>query len=133
MITSGVFDYVNVMEKAADGAWLRNEAIAHNIANVDTPHYKRQDVSFEAELKHALKASKYVSLDEKVKNLNERDRLSHVEPRVYTDYAGFSYRLDGNNVDIDNENVELASNQIKYNAIVQSIDQEFKNLRSVIK
>ncbi|MBR4169049.1 MAG: flagellar basal body rod protein FlgB [Lachnospiraceae bacterium] len=133
MITSGVFDYVNVMEKAADGAWLRNEAIAHNIANVDTPHYKRQDVSFEAELKHALKASKYVSLDEKVKNLNERDRLSHVEPRVYTDYAGFSYRLDGNNVDIDNENVELASNQIKYNAITQSIDQEFKNLKTVIK
>ncbi|MCR4685496.1 MAG: flagellar basal body rod protein FlgB [Lachnospiraceae bacterium] len=133
MITSGIFDYVNVMEKAADGAWLRNEAIAHNIANVDTPHYKRQDVSFEAELKHALKASKYVSLDEKVKNLNERDRLSHVEPRVYTDYAGFSYRLDGNNVDIDNENVELASNQIKYNAITQSIDQEFKNLKTVIK
>ena len=133
MITSGIFDYVNVMEKAADGAWLRNEAIAHNIANVDTPHYKRQDVSFEAELKHALKASKYVSLDEKVNNLNERDRLSHVEPRVYTDYAGFSYRLDGNNVDIDNENVELASNQIKYNAITQSIDQEFKNLKTVIK
>ena len=133
MSTSGIFDYVNVMEKAADGAWLRNEAIAHNIANVDTPHYKRQDVSFEAELKHALKASKYVSLDEKVNNLNERDRLSHVEPRVYTDYAGFSYRLDGNNVDIDNENVELASNQIKYNAITQSIDQEFKNLKTVIK
>ncbi len=133
MITSGAFDYVNVMEKAADGAWLRNEAIAHNIANVDTPHYKRQDVSFEAELKHALKASKYVSLDEKVHNLNDRNRLSHVEPRVYTDYAGFSYRLDGNNVDIDNENVELASNQIKYNAITQSIDQEFKNLRTVIK
>ncbi|MBO4901632.1 MAG: flagellar basal body rod protein FlgB [Lachnospiraceae bacterium] len=133
MITSGIFDYVNVMGKAADGAWLRNEAIAHNIANVDTPHYKRQDVSFEAELKHALKASKYVSLDEKVKNVNERNRLSHIEPRVYTDYAGFSYRLDGNNVDIDNENVELASNQIKYNAIVQSIDQEFKNLRTVIK
>ena len=133
MITSGIFDYVNVMEKAADGAWLRNEAISHNIANVDTPNYKRQDVSFETELKHALRESKYVSLDEKVKNLNADNRLSHVEPRVYTDYAGFSYRLDRNNVDIDNENVELASNQIKYNAIVQSIDQEFKNLKSVIK
>ncbi|MBR6451958.1 MAG: flagellar basal body rod protein FlgB [Lachnospiraceae bacterium] len=133
MILSGIYDYVNVMGKAADGSWLRNEAISHNIANADTPHYKRQDVSFEAELKHALKASKYVSLDEKVSNLNEGNRLSHVEPRVYTDYAGFSYRLDGNNVDIDNENVELASNQIKYNAIIQSIDQEFKNLRTVIK
>ena len=133
MITSGVFDYINVLGKAADGAWQRNEAIANNIANVDTPNYKRQDVSFEAELKHALKASKYVSLDEKVRNLNEGNRLSHVQPRVYTDAQGYSYRLDGNNVDIDNENVELASNQIKYNALVQSIDEEFKNLKSVIK
>lgn len=133
MITSGVFDYINVLDKAADGAWLRNEAIANNIANVNTPNYKRQDVSFEAELKHALKANKYVSLDEKVKALNSNDRLSHVEPRTYTDYAGYSYRIDKNNVDIDNENVELASNQIKYNALTQSIDQEFQNLRTVIK
>ena len=133
MITSGVFDYINVLDKAADGAWLRNEAIANNIANVDTPGYKRQDVSFEAELKHALKANKYVSLDEKVKDLNSNGRLSHVNPRTYTDYSGYSYRLDKNNVDIDNENVELASNQIKYNALVQSLDQEFTNLRSVIK
>ena len=132
MITSGIFDYVNVMEKAADGAWLRNEAIAHNIANVDTPHYKRQDVSFEAELKHALKASKYVSLDEKVKNLNERDRLSHVEPRVYTDYAGFSYRLDGNNVDINTENANLAENQIRYYTLLNSMTQEFSRIKSVL-
>ena len=63
MIASGVFDYINVLGKAADGAWARNEALSNNIANVDTPGYKRQDVSFETELQHALKASKYKSLD----------------------------------------------------------------------
>ncbi|MFT3985879.1 MAG: flagellar basal body rod protein FlgB [Lachnospiraceae bacterium] len=131
MISSGVFDYVNVLDKAADGAWLRNEAIANNIANVNTPNYKRQDVSFEAELKQALKTSQYETLDDKVSNVN--DKLSRIEPRVYTDAAGYSYRLDGNNVDIDNENVELASNQIKYNALVQSIDGDFTNLKTVIK
>lgn len=132
MISSGVFDYVNVLDKAADGAWLRNEAIANNIANVNTPNYKRQDVSFEAELKQALKASgNNETLDERISNVN--DRLSRIEPRVYTDAAGYSYRLDGNNVDIDNENVELASNQIKYNALIQSIDGDFTNLKTVIK
>lgn len=131
MISSGVFDYVNVLDKAADGAWLRNEAIANNIANVNTPKYKRQDVSFEAELKQALKSSKNETLDDKISNVN--DKLSRIEPRVYTDAAGYSYRLDGNNVDIDNENVELASNQIKYNALVQSIDGDFTNLKTVIK
>jgi len=133
MINTGVFDYINVLDKAADGSWARNNAIANNIANVNTPNYKRQDVSFQAELEHALKASKYTSLDTKVRELNEGNGLSHIEPRTYTDYANYSYRLDKNNVDIDNENVELASNQIVYQAIVQSINSEFSNLKAVIK
>lgn len=131
MISSGVYDYINVLGKAADGAWLRNEAIANNIANANTPNYKRQDVSFENELQHALKASRYTSLDDKVSDVN--DNLSHIRPRTYTDSSGYSYRLDGNNVDIDTENVELASNQIKYNGIVAGIDNEFANLKAVIK
>ena len=131
MFTSGVYDYINVLGKAADGAWARNEAIANNIANVDTPGYKRQDVSFETELQHALKASKYTSLDEKVKEANQH--LRRLNPRAYTDIPNWSYRMDKNNVDIDTENVELASNQIKYNGITNSIDNEFKNLKTVIK
>jgi flagellar basal-body rod protein FlgB len=133
MINSNVYNYINVLSKAADASWLRNDAISNNIANVDTPNYKRQDVSFETELKHALRSSKYVSLDKKVDSLNSNGRLSHIEPRTYLDHSAFSYRLDGNNVDIDTENVELASNQIKYNGLIQSIDQEFKNIKSVIK
>lgn len=132
MINSGVFDYINVLQKAADGAWKRNEAIANNIANIDTPGYKRQDVSFQAELQHALKASKYTSLDTKVRELNDNGKLSRIEPRGYTDYADYSYRIDGNNVDIDNENVELASNQIVYQALVQSINSEFQDIKTVI-
>ncbi len=133
MINTNVYNYINVLDKAADASWLRNDAISHNIANVDTTNYKRQDVSFETELRHALRSSKYVSLDDKVNALNSDGRLSHIEGRTYRDHSGFSYRLDGNNVDIDTENVELASNQIKYNGLIQSIDQEFKNLKTVIK
>ena len=129
MVNSDIYDYVNVLDQAADAAWLRNEAISNNIANADTPGYKRQDVSFEEELKHALKANKYESLDQKVGDIN----LKHIEGRVYTDSANYSYRLDGNNVDIDNENVELASNQIKYNAMIQSISGKFTDLQRVMK
>ena len=131
MITSGVYDYINVLGKAADGAWARNEALANNLANVNTPGYKRKDVSFETELRHALKASKYKSLDAKVADANLH--LDRLEPRAYTDIPNWSYRMAKNNVDIDTENVELASNQIKYNGIVTSLDNEFKNLKTVIK
>ena len=131
MITSGVYDYINILGKAADGAWARNEAISNNLANVDTPGYKRQDVDFQTQLQHALKASKYPSLDSKVADASKH--LSRLDARAYTDIPNWSYRMDKNNVDVDNENVELASNQLVYNGVTNSIDNEFKNLKLVIK
>lgn len=129
MINTSAFDYINVLDKAADASWLRNEAIANNIANVDTPYYKRQDVSFENELKRALGSNRYQSMDDKVANV----KTSQLTAKTYTDYAGYSYRLDGNNVDIENENVYLAANQLKYQGLLGSINQEFTNLQTVIK
>ncbi|MDE6606671.1 MAG: flagellar basal body rod protein FlgB [Lachnospiraceae bacterium] len=129
MINSNVYDYVNLMDKAADAAWIRNEVISNNISNATTPGYKRQDVSFEAELEKALSGTRYISMDDKVANLS----LDRLNPRTYTDYASFSYRMDGNNVDIETENVVLAKNQIKYEGLMRSITQEFQNLKSVMK
>ena len=117
MINSNVFDYINVMGKTADASWKRNEILANNLANVNTPRYKRQDINFEAQLRQALGNSRYESVDDKVASLHVGD----LQARVYTDAANFSYRLDGNNVDVDTENVELASNQIKYNGLISSI------------
>lgn len=129
MIQTNVFDYIRVLDKAADASWLRNEAISNNISNVDTPGYKRQDVEFESVLKEALGMSRYKSMDAKVADL----KVERLNARPYTDYAGFSYRIDGNNVDIDNENVMLAENQLKYQGLITAINQEFTNLQTVMK
>ena len=51
---------------------------------------------------------------------------------VYTDYGNMSYRLDGNNVDIETENVELASNQLLYNGLIDSMSAEFGRIKTVI-
>ncbi len=129
MIRSNAFDYINVLDKAADAAALRNELISNNIANQDTPGYKRQDVNFEAQLTKALHNSKYISIDSKVANL----RNSALKPRQYTDYENYSYRLDGNNVDPEQEQVALAANQLKYQGLTKSINAEFSNLSMVMK
>ena len=129
MIQTNAFDYINVLDRAADAAWQRNEAISNNIANVDTPGYKRQDVVFESVLQQALGNNRYESMDDKVANVN----LSRLRGRAYVDYANYSYRLDGNNVDIENENVMLAENQLKYQGLISSINQEFTNLKTVMK
>lgn len=129
MINTGAFDYINVLDKAADAAWIRNEVLANNIANATTPGYKRQDVEFEAELKRALGNSRYKSMDDKVGDL----KTNRLNPRTYTDSANFSYRLDKNNVDIETENVTLAANQLRYNGLIDSMNHEFKNLQIVSK
>lgn len=129
MIQTTAFDYINVLDRAADAAWQRNEAISNNIANVDTPGYKRQDVAFESVLQQALGNNRYESMDDKVANVD----LSRLRGRAYLDYANYSYRLDGNNVDIENENVMLAENQLKYQGLISSINQEFTNLKTVMK
>ena len=129
MIKSNAFDYINVLDRAADASWLRNDAISNNLANVSTPGYKREDITFEKELKKALQHSQYHTMDAKVKNL----RADQLEARTYKDYSSLSYRLDGNNVDPETESVMLAKNQIKYEGLLNSINTEFSNLRSVMK
>ncbi len=119
LINTHAFDYINVLDKAADASWLRNEAIANNIANVN----------FEDALNHALKWTHMADLDRQVHNVSMR-RLS---VGTYTDEAGYSYRVDGNNVDLDTEGAELAANQIKYNGISNSIKAEFDNLQAVMR
>lgn len=128
MITSNAYNYINVLDKAADASWIRESVLAQNIANVDTPGYKRKDLDFESQLQQQLKHYKYTNLDEKVKKTD----LSKLKANIYTDLSNYSYRLDGNNVDIDTENVELASEQIKYEALTNSINAEFTRMRQAM-
>lgn len=129
MLNTNAYNYINVLNKAADGAWTRNEVLANNISNATTPGFKRQDVDFDTQLKNALSRSNGKALDHKVDNL----KLEKLKAEIYTDSANFSYRLDGNNVDIDTENVTLAANQLKYNGIIDSLNTEFKHLQMVMK
>ena len=128
MIFSNAYNYVNVLEKAADAAWTRNEVLSNNIANATTPGYKRQDVSFESYLLEELVGGSTESLRKKVDDVD----ISNLRTSIYTDYSNLSYRLDGNNVDQDTENVELASNQLKYQALVDSINHEFNMIKAAL-
>lgn len=127
----GAFGYVNVLKTAADASWLREEVLTNNIANVDTPNYKRQDVEFSTYLNSAIEqaASPASALTQKVNNID----LDNITTRTYTDNASLSYRLDGNNVDLSTENAELASEQLNYTALIDSINNEFSRMKAVIK
>ena len=103
MISSNAFDYMNVLNKAASASWETLES--------------------------ELGKSKYVSLDDKVANIH----MDHLNAKTYIDNASYSYRLDGNNVDPEQENVELASETIRYLGLTNSISQEISRYKTVIK
>lgn len=123
---------VNFLETALDGTMKRQRVIANNIANVDTPHYKRKDVNFTETLKKEL------GKGEKLK-LKTTDP-GHVSEQNSTGQSNFkieeandrSYRNDENNVDIDVEMAEMAKNNIYYSTITQQLNGKFSNLKDVI-
>ena len=130
-MSSGMFGYVNVLKAAADASWTREEVLTNNIANVDTPNYKRQDVDFTTYLNSALSRTNggSSSLTNRFNNINYNDFAI----RTYTDNSTLSYRTDGNNVDLSTENVELAAEQINYNALIDSMNNEFSRFKAVLK
>lgn len=130
-MNSGAFGYVDVLKTAADASWLREEVLTNNIANVHTPNYKRQDVEFTTYLKSALEqaGTPASTLTQKVNEAN----LSGITTRTYTENTTLSYRMDGNNVDLSTENAELAAEQINYNALIDSMNNEFTRMKAVLK
>lgn len=125
MINSNIYNYIDVLNKGASASWTRNEVLSNNIANVDTPNYKRKDVSFEMYLDDAMVGNG--SLDDKVNKLCTN--IADINSSTYTDNVNLSYRSDGNNVNISSENVKLAENQIRYNALTDCINQDFSRIK----
>lgn len=128
MINSNIYNYVNVLDKAADAAYIRNDVLANNIANASTPNYKRQDVQFESILQASLAGDG--KLSERMEELNLN--LSDLNSYIYTDSSSLSYRLDGNNVDPEQEQAYLAENQIRYQALIDQMMQEFERYKIVL-
>lgn len=113
-------------EKMADYLWQKQQVTLSNIANVSTPGYKAQYVTFQDELKSRLE------LDNNKSPSKIRDDIFYSPIRTYTK-NNESSRLDGNNVNMDVEQVELASTTIEYKMAVASINDELMRIKSAIK
>lgn len=107
----------DLLKKSLNASSLRSKAIANNIANLNTPDFKRSYVSFEDTLNQNTDNLALKTTD--AKHINNEDEFA--EPKVETDYSTGN-RQDGNNVDIDNEMVNQAANELMYNALVSQVN-----------
>jgi len=131
-VIRNVFSNTKVLEKALDATWLRNETISHNIANADTPGFKRKAVKFEDELEAAIMQRGVQGNRTRQSHMDiGRSSLNRVNAEVFSP-SGTAMREDGNNVDIEAEMASLANNTVMYNYLVQKLTREFQRIRNVI-
>ena len=116
---------INLLNKDLDGLWQRQRAISDNIANFETPGYKSKSVSFEDQLKSQL-FKENESENELV------DGIKNVQPITET-AEDETFRLDGNGVDLEKENIEMSRSQLNYMYSLTAINDTFSRLRTVIK
>jgi flagellar basal-body rod protein FlgB len=120
MIT-GIDRSTNLLEKMLDVSSVKHKVIANNIANINTPGYKKMDVSFADQLEKTMK------------NDNRGD-FKAVQPKVVVSKdEGGTVRSDGNNVDIDKEVTHLVKNTLSYNIYTQLLAKKIDSVRSAIE
>nr|WP_144920144.1 flagellar basal body rod protein FlgB [Paenibacillus bovis] len=119
---------ISLLEKGLDYSALKNKTIAQNIANVDVPNYKKKTVSFKEVLADSTKHIDTYRSDPRHFPIS----LKNSSPTIQTS-TNWQYHHNGNNVDIDKEMSDLATNQIYYQALVERINGKFSTLQNVIK
>ena len=124
---------MDIGSRALAAASMRHEVLSHNIANVNTPNFKRSHVRFEDLLKQELG----MNSDPLMKVVRTHDRHFPLAFRgkarpVIEQEASTNMRLDGNNVDIDIEMAEVAKNQLYYSAVANQLGGHISKLKSVI-
>lgn len=122
----GLFDgkIQNISEQALDAAWYKQRVISHNIANASTPDYKAKTVEFGLVLKEKM-CCKYHTPDEEQENGASFEVVTTYE--TDTDLL-----LNGNNVDMEKEALDLADVQYQYSALMDQLNNNYKIMRSAI-
>lgn len=125
----------NYLPRAMTAANIRQEVIANNIANVNTPNFKKSNVEFEELLAREIygeEPNKNLEMARTHdKHLPYKPLSFHAEPTINQETSTIM-RVDDNNVDIDIEMASLAKNQLYYNALVTEFGGHVSKLKAAI-
>ncbi len=133
-------ELMDLVQKSMDASALQHKVLSNNLANVDTPGFKRSEVIFGEKLKQAVEGRSKSSTELDVAKTDdrhmgiglERKSLGEIQPEVLTENNS-SLRNDRNNVDIDVEMSKLAQNTVLFNTLAQITQQQFSQLKSAIR
>jgi len=127
-----------LLAKALDYRAIRQDMIASNIANVDTPFYRPRDIRFEdylVEEKNKILEKNSQKLDlaqTDVNHISFQDEKSSFKPTIYF-RDGHMARNDGNSVDLDVETTEMSKNAVMFDAVINTGKKSARIFKSVIE
>jgi flagellar basal-body rod protein FlgB len=127
---------LDILQRSMDVAMLRQDVIANNIANADTPNFKRSFVNFESQLASALESERKpvfqaaMTRERHIPFYQPVDYRS-VTPKVQLDYLTTADN-NGNNVDIEEESMNYLNNQLLYTLMTDSVSNQFKRVNLVL-
>jgi flagellar basal-body rod protein FlgB len=127
---------LDVLHRSMDVSMLRQDVIAHNIANADTPNFKRSYVNFESQLKSALESegtSGFQAAMTHTRHIPFHQPVDYrsVQPQRQLDYLTTSDN-NGNNVDMEEESMNFLNNQLLYTLMTDSVSQQFERVNLVL-
>ncbi len=122
-----------LLEGGLDGLSLRQKVLADNIANVDTPKFKRSDIDFDRILLAAIQSKDVGDIELRRSSPKHFSGVGMTGGNFVIQDKSTTFRNDGNNVDIDLEMAKLAENTIQYNALTRSLTSHITMLRQVIQ
>nr|WP_330398862.1 flagellar basal body rod protein FlgB [Lacrimispora celerecrescens] len=124
---NGIFgNSISMAEKTLDYLWSKQQVTLNNIANGETPGYKARYVTFEDEFRKRLLAGREGTSKDIGEAIGSSRHYIH-------ETRDESARMDGNNVNTDVENVELARTTLQYQYQLSALNSEISRLRTVIK
>lgn len=129
---------INLLGKNMDLRIRNHSLISGNLANAETPGYTPKGLSFESELKEAIKgnnlqhATPSITHPGHIPLRNSRESIGDIQGRITQASAGTAGK-DGNSVELEKEMGRMAENQILYNTSVQILAKKFEGLKSAIK
>ena len=127
-----IFKPMDVMQRGLSASWMRNAVIRNNLANIETPGFKASVVEFESLFRKAADEGGFVGTRTHSghRAIGSED-FQDIRPMVIQSRE-LSMRMDGNNVDIESENVRLAQNSLYYNTLMEKLNSEIRRLRMAI-
>jgi flagellar basal-body rod protein FlgB len=126
--------HFQMLERTLDAASLRQSVIANNIANAETPYFKRSEVRFEDLLAKEMSSSSSSLTGRRTdaRHIYIGSRGLNVEPQIQVDQSTVMNN-NLNNVDIDAEMALMAKNQLRYNTLIQQVTHEIKLNRTAVE